>query len=71
MHLKNDYQEKDFLLAEVNEPSPPYGKIYTYGNYLKFDFEYMVELIRGKIYKMSPSPSKIHQIILGNFHALF
>jgi Uma2 family endonuclease len=60
----------------VNEPagefSPSSG--YTYADYLKFEFEEMVELIRGKIFRMSPAPRTYHQVIslqisriLGNY----
>ena len=47
-------------------------KSYTYADYLKWTFEERVELIKGKIFKMSPAPSSSHQRIsfrLGN--ALF
>ncbi len=39
------------------------NKLYTYADYLKWQFDERVELIKGKIYKMSPSPSMNHQII--------
>ncbi len=47
----------------ASEPSIDYGISYTYGDYLKFEFDEMVELIRGKIFKMSPAPSTTHQRI--------
>ncbi len=50
------------------------NKKYTYADYLTWQFEEHVELIRGKIFKMSPAPSTGHQRIsrnllleLGNF----
>lgn len=55
----------------VEEPIALYGQDYTYGDYLKFDFEYMVELIRGKIYKMTPAPSTFHQKVLGKLYIKF
>lgn len=55
--MKN--QEKN----RIEEPVSIYSGKYTYADYLKFDFEEMVELIRGKIFKMSPAPSSNHQII--------
>lgn len=55
----------------VEEPVIEYGDNYTYGDYLKFDFDYMVELIRGKIFKMSPAPSTLHQVAIGNLHLDF
>jgi Uma2 family endonuclease len=50
----------------VNEPAVPYGQEYTYADYLKFEFEEMVELIKGKIYRMSPAPRVLHQKISRN-----
>ncbi len=38
-------------------------KTYTYADYLLWRFEDMVELIRGKIHKMSPAPRRKHQAI--------
>lgn len=56
---------------ELNEPITEYGaldltKKYTYADYLKFQFDERVELIKGLIYKMTPAPKKVHQSILGN-----
>ena len=34
---------------------------YTYADYLLWQFQERVELIRGKIFKMSPAPSSSHQ----------
>lgn len=31
----------------------------TYADYVNFTFDYMVELIRGRIYKMTPAPARI------------
>ena len=36
---------------------------YTYADYLKWKFTERVELIKGKVLKMSPAPSRIHQEI--------
>jgi Uma2 family endonuclease len=51
---------------QVEEPIADYGIEYTYADYLKFDFEEMVELIKGKIFKMSPAPKTNHQIVSMN-----
>jgi Uma2 family endonuclease len=53
----------DFSQLDLN-------KKYSYADYLTWQFEGMVELIRGKIYEMSPAPSKKHQFILGNLHLI-
>ncbi len=39
---------------------------YSYSNYLNWLFPERVELIKGKIFKMSPVPSSVHQEIVGN-----
>ena len=36
---------------------------YSYADYLKWNFEERVELLKGKIFKMSPAPNTEHQII--------
>jgi hypothetical protein len=54
---------------QVNEPIADYGlldleKEYTYLDYLRFTFTERVELIKGKIFKMSPATKDTirHQI---------
>jgi len=44
---------------------------YTYADYLKWQFEEMVALIKGKIFQMSPSPSRHHQDISINLTTYF
>lgn len=39
---------------------------YTYADYLIWWFEERIELIKGKIYKMSPAPSSYHQEVSYN-----
>lgn len=51
-------------MKDVNEPDVEYGH-YTYADYLKWTFEEQVELIKGKIFKMSPAPKRIHQKVSG------
>lgn len=38
---------------------------YTYADYLKWEFDERLELIRGKIFRMSPGPNTFHQQIVG------
>ena len=38
-------------------------KTYSYADYLKWVFDERVELIKGKIFKMTPAPTSRHQII--------
>jgi Uma2 family endonuclease len=44
---------------------PDLAGSYTYSDYLNWQWTEMAELIRGKIYKMSPSPTSTHQKISG------
>ncbi len=37
------------------------NKSYTYADYLTWQFDEMVEIIKGKVFRMSPAPSSIHQ----------
>ena len=39
---------------------------YTYADYLLWQFKERVELIKGKIFRMSPAPNSFHQDISGN-----
>lgn len=47
---------------------PDLSGTYSYADYLTWQFEGMVELIHGKIYKMSPAPSSYHQLVVGELH---
>ena len=52
----------------VKEPVPMYGDLYTYADYLRWEFEERLEILRGKIFWMSPGASKTHQSIVGKLH---
>ncbi|MCX2495507.1 Uma2 family endonuclease [Pedobacter sp. PF22-3] len=39
---------------------------YSYASYLNWLFPERVELIKGRVFKMSPAPSSVHQEIIGN-----
>jgi Uma2 family endonuclease len=43
-------------------------KVYTYADYYKWRFEERVELIKGKIFKMSPAPNRFHQELSGDIY---
>lgn len=45
-----------------------FSKQYTYADYLTWQFNERVELIKGWIYKMSPAPKRFHQEIEGVLH---
>jgi Uma2 family endonuclease len=52
------------MITDINQLD--LNKKYTYADYLTWQFEDMVELIRGKIFKMSPAPGTTHQAISMN-----
>lgn len=38
-----------------------FSKEYSYADYLKWTFDERLEIIKGRLFKMSPAPSRIHQ----------
>lgn len=50
-------EDKDIL----NEPSTSYHGKYSYADYLTWQLDEMVEIIKGKLFKMTAAPSRIHQ----------
>lgn len=46
-----------------------FSKTYSYADYLKWEFQDRLELIRGKIFKMSPAPATRHQQISSKIFA--
>ncbi len=59
----------DFSESIVKEPESEYG--FTYADYLSWTFKERVELIKGKIFKMSPAPLITHQKIVANINNYF
>lgn len=43
---------------------------YTYADYLTWQFDELVELIRGKVFRMSPAPNTSHQACSSNLHVI-
>jgi Uma2 family endonuclease len=56
----------DFTESVVEEPQSDYG--FTYEDYLTWKFKERIELIKGKIFKMSPAPLVSHQTIVANIN---
>ncbi|WP_025143722.1 Uma2 family endonuclease [Pedobacter jeongneungensis] len=59
------------VLDEIDEPVRQFNELdasltYSYANYLNWLFPERVELIAGRIFKMSPAPSSVHQVVVGN-----
>jgi Uma2 family endonuclease len=57
--------EKIFFLEDID-----LSLSYSYANYLTWFFNERVELIRGKVIKMSPAPSTLHQEISANIFSV-
>lgn len=43
-------------------------KSYSYADYISWRFQERVEIIMGKIFKMSPAPTSVHQKIVSEIH---
>ncbi len=54
------------MITDINQLD--FNKRYTYADYLTWQFDEMVELLRGKIFRMSPAPNRLHQRISSNLH---
>lgn len=54
------------MLTDITQLDP--NKRYTYADYLTWQFDEMVELIRGKVFRMSPAPGLSHQRVSGALH---
>ncbi len=52
------------MITDINQLD--LKKNYTYADYLTWQFDEMVELIRGKVVKMSPAPNMSHQWVSSN-----
>lgn len=48
-------------ITDINQLD--FDKIYTYADYLQWELDERVELFKGRIFKMSPAPSRKHQDI--------
>ncbi len=63
--------EKEDLKNKLEEPLSEYGR-YTYADYLTWQMEEMVELIKGKIFRQAAAPRVNHQRVSGIvFNSLF
>ncbi|MCB0571057.1 MAG: Uma2 family endonuclease [Phaeodactylibacter sp.] len=56
------------MISDINKLD--LSKRYTYADYLTWQFDEMVELIGGKIFRMSPAPGTSHQRLSGNLFRL-
>lgn len=56
------------MITDINQLD--LSKRYTYADYLTWQFDEMVELLRGKVFRMSPAPSMGHQDLSGDLYGL-
>ena len=68
--MKEYKTQDDIKIDEAKEPTIDYNKVYTYGDYLKLEIDEMVEIIRGKIFRMCAAPRTKHQGISLNIASI-
>jgi Uma2 family endonuclease len=51
------------MITDINQLD--FNKIYSYSEYLTWSMKERVELIKGRLFKMTPAPSLIHQQVSG------
>ncbi|WP_051691929.1 Uma2 family endonuclease, partial [Pedobacter borealis] len=59
-------EEEQPPIKTLNEVD--FSAVYSYADYMRFEFEERLEIIKGYIFKMSPAPSRIHQKISGRIY---
>lgn len=57
-------ENKDIL----KEPSASYEGKYSYADYLTWQLDEMVEIIKGRLFKMAAAPRRVHQKVAGKLH---
>ena len=57
------------IITDIN--SLDLSKSYTYADYLTWNFKERLEILKGKIFKMSPAPSRKHQEVLVELTGIF
>ena len=60
----SEYQHKEPEIDDISVLEPE--ATYSYADYLRWSFEERVELIKGKMFRMSPTPRRGHQEIGGD-----
>lgn len=58
------YKPKETNIDDITLLEPE--ATYSYADYLRWSFEERVELIKGKLFKMSPAPRRSHQKVHAN-----
>ncbi len=65
------YQPKETIRGQSNFEEPGLTGFYTARDYLSWTYAGLRELIRGRVYEMSPAPSSYHQKVLGKLYLAF
>jgi Uma2 family endonuclease len=66
------YLEKKSLMTKITDFNTlDLNQTYSYADYLLWQFEERLELIKGKIFRMSPAPSMKHQKVASRLHTYF
>lgn len=72
MAERSFYNESDEQMKIYSFEDIDLSLNYSYANYLAWLFDDRVELIQGKVFKMSPAPSPLHQEVSGGiFYSLY
>ncbi len=59
--MSSKYKISEPIISSFNDIDA--SGYYSYADYLQWQFEERVELLKGKIFKMSPAPNRMHQEI--------
>ncbi|MEQ8471250.1 MAG: Uma2 family endonuclease [Marinoscillum sp.] len=59
--MSTAYKQKETDIDDISVLEPE--ATYSYADYLRWSFEERVELIKGKLFRMSPAPKRSHQEI--------
>jgi len=70
MKLYRVPEKENIDLGAFREPDATFSG-YTYADYLKWDFEEIVELIKGRVFKKAAAPSRRHQDVSMSLSRVF
>jgi len=55
------------IITKINQLD--FDKKYSYADYLQWRLDEFVELVKGRVLKMSPAPLRLHQVVAGRIFA--
>lgn len=68
LYLRLHGQQTNGMITNIDQLD--LQRRYTYADYLTWQFQEAVELIRGKVFRMSPAPNLGHQRVSSRLHGL-